>query len=96
MTALTGRLHLDVDLDELRARPDGPKNIKLAEEAELKMASLDFPLITTTTLALDRKKRPIAAYFSNHFSENDIIIYDNARVCVCLCSDTLYLNYYTG
>ncbi|KAJ3476324.1 hypothetical protein NLI96_g11237 [Meripilus lineatus] len=74
-----GRLHLDVDLDELRARPDGPKNIKLAEEAELKMASLDFPLITTTTLALDRKKRPIAAYFSHHFSDNGIIIYDNAR-----------------
>ena len=44
------------------------------------MASKDYPLTETTTLALDRHKRPIAAYFSFHYSEDAVKIFDNPRV----------------
>ena len=66
----------------LRARPDGADNRKLAEEEELRMASEKFPLIETTTLALDRHKRPLAAYFSYHYGENGNKIFDNVKVCI--------------
>lgn len=89
-------MHLDVDLDELRAPHDRPKNIQIAEKAELRTVSLNFSLITTTTLGLDYKKRPIVMYFSYHYLENDVIIYDNVKVYDCLCLDRFYLFYYTA